>query len=151
MARESLNPVRAPFAFSDPAAPLVRGRIVFGDLIMKWIKSLSRKLVAYFSGRASQDVSAAIELIALALPIVERIAALTPIRSDDEIVRLFRDYTIPQAETWLALPREQRGRALLQVAAIQLKRLTPDAADRIIDLAVQLAVVQFRAERGQGR
>jgi hypothetical protein len=118
---------------------------------MKWIKSLSRKLAAYFSGRASQDVSAAIEMIALALPIVERIAALTPNRSDDEIVRLFCEYTIPQAETWLALPREQRGRALLQVAAVQLKRLTPDAADRIIDLAVQLAVVQFRSERGEGR
>ena len=118
---------------------------------MTWIKTLSRKLVAYFSGRASQDVSAAIEMIALALPIVERIAALTPTRSDDEIVRLFREYTIPQAETWLALPREQRGRALLQVAAVQLKRLTPDAADRIIDLAVQLAVVQFRAERGESR
>jgi hypothetical protein len=118
---------------------------------MKWIKSLSRKLVAYFSGRASQDVSAAIEMIALALPIVERIAALTPTRSDDEIVRLFCEYTIPQAETWLALPREQRGRALLQVAAVQLKRLTPDAADRIIDLAVQLAVVQFRSERAEGR
>jgi len=118
---------------------------------MNWIKSLYRKLFAYFSGRASQDVSAAIDLIALALPIVERIAAFTPTRSDDEIVRLFRDYAIPQAETWLALPREQRGRALLQVAAIQLKRVTPDAADRIIDLAVQLAVVQFRAERGQGR
>jgi hypothetical protein len=118
---------------------------------MKWIKSLSRKLAAYFSGRASQDVSAAIEMIALALPIVERIAALTPTRSDDEIVRLFCEYTIPQAETWLALPREQRGRALLQVAAVQLKRLTPDAADRIIDLAVQLAVVQFRSERGEGR
>ena len=118
---------------------------------MKWIKTLSRKLVAYFSGRASQDVSAAIEMIALALPIVERIAALTPTRSDDEIVRLFREYTIPQAETWLSLPREQRGRALLQVAAVQLKRLTPDAADRIIDLAVQLAVVQFRSERAEGR
>ena len=118
---------------------------------MKWIKSLSRKLVAYFSGRASQDVSAAIEMIALALPIVERIASLTPTRSDDEILRLFRDYTIPQAETWLALPREQRGRALLQVAAIQLKRLTPDAADPIIDLAVQLAVVQLRAERRESR
>jgi len=118
---------------------------------MNWIKSLYRKLFAYYSGRASQDVSAAIDLIALALPIVERIAAFTPTRSDDEIVRLFRDYAIPQAETWLALPREQRGRALLQVAAIQLKRVTPDAADRIIDLAVQLAVVQFRAERGQGR
>jgi hypothetical protein len=118
---------------------------------MKWIKSLSRKLAAYFSGRASQDVSAAIEMFALALPIVERIAALTPTRSDDEIVRLFCEYTIPQAETWLALPREQRGRALLQVAAVQLKRLTPDAADRIIDLAVQLAVVQFRAERGESR
>jgi hypothetical protein len=118
---------------------------------MKWIKSLSRKLAAYFSGRASQDVSAAIEMIALALPIVERIAALTPTRSDDEIVRLFCEYTIPQAETWLALPREQRGRALLQVAAVQLKRLTPDAADRIIDLAVQLAVVQFRSERAEGR
>ena len=50
-----------------------------------------------------------------------------------------------------SFPREQRGRALLQVAAIQLKRLTPDAADPIIDLAVQLAVVQLRAERRESR
>lgn len=118
---------------------------------MKWIKSLSRKLFAYFSGRASGDVASAVELTRLALPIVERIAVLTPARSDDEIVRLFRDYTIPHAETWLALPREQRGRALMQVAAVQLKRLTPEAADRIIDLAVQLAFVRFRAEQESAR
>ena len=118
---------------------------------MNWIKSLSLKLFSYFSGRASRDVAAAVDLTKMALPIIERIAAMTPTRSDDEIVRLFREYAIPHADRWLALPSEQRGRALMQVAAIQLKRLTPDPADRIIDLAVQLAFVQFRADEGAGK
>jgi hypothetical protein len=49
-------------------------------------------------------------------------------------------------DAWLALSANQRGRALLHVASTRLKRITPDSADRIIDLAVQLAVVQMRAE-----
>jgi hypothetical protein len=118
---------------------------------MNWIKSLSLKLFSYFSGRASRDVAAAVDLTKTVLPIIERIAAVTPTRSDDEIVRLFCEYAVPQVDAWLALPSEQRGRALMQVATIQLKRLTPDPADRIIDLAVQLAFVQFRADQGAGK
>jgi hypothetical protein len=118
---------------------------------MNWIKSFSLRLFSYFSGRASRDVAAAVDLTKMALPIIERIAALTPTRSDDEIVRLFRETAIPHADAWLALPIEQRGRVLMQVAAVQLKRLTPDPADRIIDLAIQLAFVQFRAEQESTR
>ena len=114
---------------------------------MKWIKTFYLKMMAYVSGRAAQDIAAAVELTKLALPIVQRVAILTPTRSDDEIVRLFQDYAVPGAESWLQLPQAQRGRALMQVAATQLKRVAPDTFDRIIDLAVQAAVVQSRADQ----
>lgn len=114
---------------------------------MKWIKAFYLKMLAYVSGRAAQDIAAAVELTKLALPIVQRVAILTPTRSDDELLRLFQDYAVPGVENWLQLPEAQRGRALMQVAATQLKRVAPDTVDRIIDLAVQAAVVQSRADQ----
>lgn len=112
---------------------------------MKWIKTFYLKMLSYVSGRAAQDIATAVELTRLALPIVQRVAALTPTRSDNELVRLFQEYAVPGVHAWLQLPREQRGRALMQVAATQLKRVAPDTVDRIIDLAVQAAVVESRA------
>lgn len=109
---------------------------------MKWFK----RLVGYFTGRALDDIARAAELAKKALPIVTFVAALTPTRADDEIIALFKKYTIPGVEAWLALPKEQRGRALMQAAASQLKRVAPDEADRVIDLAVQIAVVQLRSQ-----
>ncbi len=110
------------------------------------MKKLFLRLFSYVTGRAAQDITAAVELLKDALPIVRTIAALTPTRADDELVKLFEHFAIPQVEAWLALSANQRGRALLHVASTRLKRITPDSADRIIDLAVQIAVVQMRAE-----
>lgn len=110
------------------------------------MKKLFLRLFSYVTGRAAQDITAAVELVKDALPLVRTIAALTPTRADDELVKLFDHFAMPQVDAWLALSANQRGRALLHVASTQLKRITPDSADRIIDLAVQLAVVQMRAE-----
>jgi acyl carrier protein phosphodiesterase len=110
------------------------------------MKKLFLRLFSYVTGRAAQDITAAVELVKDALPLVRTIAALTPTRADDELVKLFDHFAMPQVNAWLALSANQRGRALLHVASTQLKRITPDSADRIIDLAVQLAVVQMRAE-----
>lgn len=109
---------------------------------MNWFK----KILTYFTGRAVDDVARALELSKTALPIVGFIAALTPTRVDDEIVDLFERFAVPGVDAWLALPKEQRGRALMQVAADQLKRAAPNEAAGVIDLAVQVAVVQMRAQ-----
>lgn len=79
--------------------------------------------MSYASGRAAQDIAAAVELTKLALPIVQRVAVLIPTRSHDKIVRLFQHYAVPGVEAWLQLPQAQRGRALMQVAATQLTRV----------------------------
>ncbi len=107
---------------------------------MKWLTSI----IAFVAGRASSDLAVAIGLVKTALPVVRQVAALTPTRADDELIRLFDQYAVPGVEAWLSLPTAQRGRALMHVAATQLKRVVPDRIDRIIDLAVQLAVVESR-------
>lgn len=110
------------------------------------MKNLFLRLFSYVTGRAARDITTALNLVDDAMPIVRTIAAVTPTRTDDELVKLFEQFAIPQVDAWLALPANQRGRALLHVASSRLKRITPDSADRIIDLAVQIAVVQMRAE-----
>lgn len=109
---------------------------------MNWI----HKIVNFFSKRGMSDIERAAHLMVVAVPIVEMVARMTPTRSDDELIDLFKSYAIPGVEAWLAVPPESRGRALMTVAATALKRITPDKIDRIIDLAVQLAVVEAKAK-----
>jgi hypothetical protein len=56
---------------------------------------------------------------------------------------------VPIAKQWLALEPSDRGRALLQIASSALKARVPSAAGRVIDLAVQLAVVRMRDDAGR--
>lgn len=112
---------------------------------MKWLKRMFAKISGYLSGRAAQDAEAGLELLRFALPLVKHIADITPTRSDDEIVRLFAAYSIPAVERWLSLPVENRGRALMHVAAVAMKRLVPDKIDRIIDFAIQAAVLEVKS------
>ena len=109
---------------------------------MKWLS----RLFAYLSDRTTRDMGTALRIVESAMPIVRSIAAMTPTRSDDELIRLFEQFSIPGVQTWLQLSPSQRGRALMNVAAIQLKRISPDSVDRIIDLAVQIAVVKMKGE-----
>jgi hypothetical protein len=113
---------------------------------MKWLKRFFARIGSYLSGRAVRDAEAGIELLRFALPIVKHIADITPTRADDEIVRLFEAYGIPAVDRWLSLPVEHRGRALMHVAAVALKRITPDSVDRIIDFAIQAAVLEVKAK-----
>ncbi len=112
---------------------------------MKWIKRLFAKIGGYLSGRAAKDAEAGLELLRFALPVVKHIADITPTRADDEIVHLFEVYGIPAVDRWLAVPVENRGRVLMHVAAIVVKRIAPDSVDRIIDFAIQAAVLEVKA------
>lgn len=107
---------------------------------MGWLKAIKR----WFTGRAADDAARAVEIARQALPIVELVARLTPTRADDEILRLFTLFGLPAVDSFLALPVEARGRALMHAAATQLARIVPGVPGRVLDLAVQMAVVELR-------
>lgn len=113
-----------------------------------WPKKLWALIRPYLPTSVDQLANTTAALLPIALPIVRGIAELTPTRSDDEMIALFDRYALPGVNAWLALPADQRGKALLYAAAELLKRQTPDVADRIIDMAVQLAYAGWREEQG---
>jgi len=108
---------------------------------MGWFRAIRK----WFTANAVNDASMAADLAKKAIPIVRIVARLTPTRVDDEIVRLFETFGIPKIDAWLELPIESRGRALFHAAAHELKRWAPGTVDRVIDLAVQMAVVEVKA------
>lgn len=88
-------------------------------------------------------------MIKEAMPIVEEIASLTPTRSDDEIIALFEKYALPfdtQAEAWLALPVDQRGKALLYAGEQELAKQFPATPLNEISSAVSLAVSLLKSK-----
>lgn len=82
-------------------------------------------------------------MVQTALPIVEEIAALTPTRTDDEIIRLFKKYEL-DARTWVVLPNEQRGAALMYAATKQLEKQYPTVPWNQLQSAAQLAVTVIK-------
>lgn len=115
---------------------------------MKWIKGLWGKVARYFaSGRAQRDIETAARLVPQALAVVEEIAKLTPTRSDDELVALFKAKAIAGVERYLALPPQDRGLVLLQAATKILGATLPLTPSRIIQTAVQLAYTGWRADQ----
>jgi hypothetical protein len=113
---------------------------------MKLIKSLVQKIVVFFSsGKAEAALTRAAELVPQALPIVREIAALTPNRTDGEILSAFEKFAVPGAAEYLAMPREKRGYVLLQLASMVLAAEVPGVATHILDTAIQLAVTGAKA------
>lgn len=86
------------------------------------------------------------DMVGLALPIVKQIAALTPNRTDDEIVALFERFQL-NISGWLMLPSDQRGAALLHVATSELQKRYPDTPINQIQSAIQLAVTINKANQ----
>jgi hypothetical protein len=116
------------------------------NAILKALRSVGSAFVGFFrSGKAQAAFEQAAALVPKALPIVTLVASLTPTLADDELVALFRRFALPYVEQYLALPKEQRGVALLKVASTQLASIAPGTPTRILDTAVQLAYVGFRA------
>jgi hypothetical protein len=113
---------------------------------MKRVTDFLKRVGSYFgSDAATRDMQRAAAMISTATAVVEAVAILTPNRADDELVALFQRYALPQVDKWLQLPPEERGKALLYAASQQLGRLYPGTATRVVDLAVQMAVVGVRA------
>ena len=113
---------------------------------MKFLKSLIQKIAGFFtSGKAEAALTQAAELVPMALPIVQEIAALAPNRTDQEILAVFQKYAVPGAQQYLATPVAQRGYVLLQLATQVLSQEVPGIATNILNAAVQLAVTGSKA------
>jgi hypothetical protein len=86
----------------------------------------------------------ALSLVPEAIPVVEQIAALTPTRTDDEIIAAFKHFFIPLDTALLAVPQDQRGMLLFNLAVAAVQKLVPAGASSIIGLAVQAAVTALK-------
>lgn len=82
----------------------------------------------------------------IALPIVKYIASTTPMTWDDRIVILIEKYGVKDSEWFLALPEDQRGHALLEVATQALLQKFPDAKISELQAAIQEALLLHKNE-----
>lgn len=108
-----------------------------------------KKLWSLINSEKAKQVAQAIDgMLEKALPLVRTIAALTPTRSDDELIRLFERFGNPvrtQVNTWLALPVDQRGKALLAIGEQELQKHFPGVPLNQISAAISLAVSLMKA------
>lgn len=112
---------------------------------MKYIKTLLAKVLLFFTGgKAAQVFETVAELVPKAIPIVNRIAELTPNKTDDEIAAAFAKYGQEFRQDMLAGGVE-RGYLLLQLATRVLAVEFPSLATNILNSAIQLAVTGQKA------
>ena len=114
-------------------------------LLGKLKSALAAVVKVFSSGEGQKAFDQVAALVVKALPIVELVAAATPTRSDDVIIALFKKYGLPWLGTYLGMPQDQRGAALLRAASTLLGRVVPGTPTHILDAAVQLALVGSRA------
>ncbi len=108
----------------------------------------------FFKNVFSKKTLAAIEstlnkvgpIVQVALPVVRQIAALTPMRTDDEILRLLDHYGITKVVT-----AENRAIVLRDVAveALKTKYNLTDQETSMLNLAVELAVQTMKEEKAK--
>jgi hypothetical protein len=103
-----------------------------------------KRILAFFARIFSRDTSdkilkgleAAAPYYRKALEVVETIAALTPDRTDDQIVAVLKRFASP-----VVLGSTQDRSALLRdVAVAALRKQFPEAADRQLNRAIEVAL-----------
>jgi hypothetical protein len=87
-----------------------------------------------------QGVEAAAPYLALAYGFAETAARTTPSRTDDEILALARELGVPA----LLDPGEDKGVAIGRVVFRALKKRYPEAADRVLNRAAEIAYGALR-------
>ena len=96
-------------------------------------------------GAAEKVMKRVLEIVPVALPIVEMVAALTPGRTDDELIALFKRHGLPWIEKWLGLPDDARGMALFEASSQILAKQYPTLPMSTINAAVQIAYTAWKA------
>lgn len=107
---------------------------------MNWLKRTWDRLRRLFrpeiADKIQRGLTAAAPYLQTAYEIVALIAALTPMRSDDQILEAARRLGIIQ---FLIDPAADRGAILRQLALEALKRLFPQAPERQLNRAIEIA------------
>lgn len=105
--------------------------------LLRRIWDLLRRLFRpELADKIQRGLEAAAPYLQTAYEIVSLIAALTPTRSDDEILDAARRLGIIQ---FLIDPSADRGDILRRLALEALKRLFPEAAERQLNRAIEVA------------
>ncbi len=118
---------------------------------MKYIKAVLSKIASWFQSPQVKVVLNQVEtLISMALPLVETVSALTPNRTDDEIVAAYKKFGIPLLAGLQTSNPASVGNALLNLSTALLeKKLNAEgmtAATNILNSAAQLAYTIFKAK-----
>ena len=101
--------------------------------IWEWLRRLFRP---DFGERIQRGLEAAAPYIERAYEVVALIAALTPTRADDEILEAARRLGIIE---FFVDPLADRGEILRRLALEALKRLFPQAPERQLNRAIEVA------------
>ena len=103
-----------------------------------WIGSLFHKLHDIFAGdKARAAFDRVLSISQLALPIVKEIAAITPNRTDDEIVAAYEKYGVP-------LLKGSPADLLRWLVAHVLRQQGEDAPNNEVNAGIELAVVAHK-------
>ena len=125
---------------------------------MKTIKKFLSRVVSWFGSLASPEgqkrlnhvLVTAYDLLDQAMPVVETIAAFTPTRADDEIVRLVKIY-LPHVTVPAGPMSEEVKAGLIRAAAVS--ELTARLANKTgiptstLNLAIELAYSAYRSTK----
>jgi len=101
--------------------------------IWEWLRGLFRP---EFAQRIQAGLEAAAPYLSRAYEIVSLIAALTPTRTDDEILDAARRLGIVE---FLIDPAADRGEILRHLALEALRRIFPQAPERQLNRAIEVA------------
>jgi hypothetical protein len=113
---------------------------------MSFLKRIFGGVWKFLTGPKGEKVAEMIlQYTDIALKIVKAVAAMTPNRSDDEIIALFEKYGVANLHAYLALPIADRGPALLAAATTELARFVPAGTPAtILQTAIQIALANIK-------
>lgn len=106
---------------------------------MSWLRSIGNFFKSLFNPQTAaaiqRGLEAAAPYIGPALEVVKLIAAVTPTRADDEIVKLIERYVSPVVLT----PEADRAEVLRKIAVAELEKRFPGVAERVLNRAIEIA------------
>jgi len=88
-----------------------------------------------FAAQLQRGIEAAAPYLAVTYGFVQTAARLTPTRADDEILALAQELGVPA----LLAPGQDKGVAIGRIVFRALKKRYPEAADRVLNRAIELA------------
>jgi len=103
-----------------------------------------RSLLGRFPKRSEEALLMAVELVPLAIPVVEQIAKWTPNRTLEEVLAVAKRMEVEVPLKTGEINRETLGSMLLWIATKVIRRRYPELPTYLIQTAVQMALTVVR-------